>query len=121
MYFSVATAKQVPLTLSNLLSLDWEEHGVEKHFSLRSRVSAKWRDLGMRLDITFNDLQGFSYKYQMDFNECWMQVMQRWLDGCSWSYHPTWDGLYKLLEDIRKPAIARELKDAVQACSKSSS
>ena len=95
-------------------SLRWEESGVKKEFSLRSRVSTKWRDLGIQLDMTLNELEAIE-RDRTNTNERWMHVMQRWLDGCCKIYPPTWDGLYKLLQDAGTPGIARELKDAVQS------
>ena len=36
------------------------------------------------------------------------------MDGGSKGYPPTWEGLYRLVEDVGCPAVAKQLKEAVE-------
>ena len=59
-------------------------------------------------------LDGLDSQYQRKVEDCWVQVMQHWMDGGSKVYPATWQGLYGLVEDAGYPAVAKEFKEAVE-------
>ena len=79
-----------------------------------NRVSAKWRKFGLLLDLKANVLDGWDSQYHCKVEDCWVRVMQHWMDGGSKVYPATWQGLYDLVEDVGFPAVAKELKEAVE-------
>ena len=78
------------------------------------RVSVKWKKFGLLLDLKPNVLDGWDSHYRGKAEDCWVQVMQHWMDGGSKGYPATWQGLYDLVEDVGYPAVAKELKEAVE-------
>ena len=83
------------------------------HYQIVEHVSAKWRKLGTRLNLTENMMEGWWLDTRVT-ERCWRKVMQAWLDGRGQrEYPPTWEGLYKLLRDVRKEAVVPVLREAV--------
>ena len=78
------------------------------------RVSSRWRKFGLLLDLKSNVLDGWNKQFQANSGDCWVQVMQHWMDGGSKVYPATWQDLYDLVEDVGYPAVAEELKEAVE-------
>ena len=101
--------------MANLHLLKYRKDGNIEEFRLMNRVSAKWRKFGILLKITNNDLDGFDEKCRGDPDNCWMKVMQRWLDGSTSGYDITWEGLYQLLNDLQLSKVATDLKEAVDS------
>ena len=52
------------------------------------RVSAEWKMIGLLLDLKPNVLDGWKKQFLADSRsgECWVQVMQHWMDGGSKNY-----------------------------------
>lgn len=94
-----------------------------KTLRLVDMVSAKWKNFGVLLGITQNQLDVWEKQYCGNANMCWTKVMAYWLNGGSKDqYPPTWDGLYTLLEDAEYSQVAEELKKVVgKAIAKESS
>ena len=78
------------------------------------RVSTKWRKFGLLLNLTPNMLDGWDSQNRGKAEDCWVRVMQHWMDRGSKVYPATWQGLYDLVEDVGYPAVAKELKEAVE-------
>ena len=76
-------------------------------------MSAKWRTLGTRIDLTPNTLDNWFLETNRSTERCFERVMQAWLDKNLQTYAPTWEGLYSLLRDVEKPVAAEDLKEAV--------
>ena len=80
-----------------------------------NRVSAKWRKFGRLLDLESNVLDGWDSQYRGKAEDCWDQVMQHWRKGGGGKVYPaTWQGLYGLVKDVGCPAVAKQLKEAVE-------
>ena len=94
--------------------IKWHEEGRQCEFRLVDRVSAKWRNFGLLLDLKPNVLDGWNKQFLADSGDCWVRVMQHWMDGGSKVYPATWQGLYGLVEDVGYPAVAKELKEVVE-------
>ena len=90
-----------------------DEQGRSQSFCLRDRVSSKWRDFGIHLDLQQNTLDNWHGEFLGNANACWDHVMQAWLERGHRDYPPTWEGLYHLLEDVGFAQVARELKNVV--------
>ena len=102
------------LSIQSLIFLQWtDDQGKNHEFSLQSQVSAQWKQFGHLLGITHNDLTCWDKQFRLDCKECWVQVMQHWLDGGSRSYPATWEGLYTLLENAGFGGVACKLKEIV--------
>ena len=82
-------------------------------FRLVDRVSAKWRKFGRLMDLESNVLDSWDSCCRGGVEDCWFRVMQHWMNGGSKNYPPTWEGLHSLVEDVGYPAVAKELKEAV--------
>ena len=101
---------QTTLTLIKFL----DEQGQQRTFRLVDLVSVKWREFGLLLGLTQNQLEGWSTQHLGNSSHCWHEVMQHWLDGVSRGYPVSWEGLYRLLKDAEYPAVARKLEVAVR-------
>ena len=76
-------------------------------------LSTKWRQFGTQITLTQNTMDGW-FSDTRDTESCWERVMQAWLQGRGKKeYPPTWEGLYKLLRDVRKEAVVPVLREAV--------
>ncbi len=104
----------LPLSLNTLALFKWRDReGREQTFRLVDKVCSKWRDLGLRF-IEPAILDGWEDQYQKDAKRCWGKVMGELIEsGGTEEYPSTWEGVYKLLEDIKCGDIARDLKKAV--------
>lgn len=90
-----------------------------KHrFELVKKVSTKWRELGLLVELESNTLDEYWSQSQSSASLCWERVMQVWLDGQGEEDYPvTWEGLCRMLRDIRCPHVADELMEAVDKAS----
>lgn len=101
--------------MSTLTLLKWkDQNGETQKFELIKLVSARWKDFGIRLQQTINDLDGLEMQYMRDFKLCWCKVMQVWLDDLGTSNYPaSWKGVMTLLEDVSYTQVARELENTL--------
>ena len=61
-----------------------------------------------------NELDDYERKYHLSAGECWLKVMQRWIEGQGTAEYPVgWEGLYEMLRDVSMSQIALDLKKAV--------
>ena len=103
-----------PLKLKYLAKIRWKKGGKEKTFELGKRISTKWRDIGVMLDIEGNTLDGWDTECRGNCGLCWEKVMRVWLDGKGADEYPVkWDGVYEILRELDCSQIAIELKEAV--------
>ena len=106
----------VALTMDALFLLKYNENGCSKSFRLVHQVSSRWKTFCTYLRISSNDIQAIKMEEANVVAECWKRVMERWLEGCSEMYPPTWKGLYTLLDDMELVEISKALKKAVDLC-----
>ena len=81
------------------------------------KVSARWQQFGLALDLTPNQLDALDRQYRGDAFLSWNRVMDHWCQGGSAHYPPTWEGLYTLLKDMQYGQIAVDLEAAVSGAS----
>lgn len=99
------------VTLKSLNLIKWKR----EQFRLVERVSAQWNRFGIQLGIQADLLEGWKHQYLGDATKCWIKVMGHWLgQGGSSEYPPSWEGVYKLLEDVQYVAVASELKQFIE-------
>ena len=112
---------EIPLSLKTLVLIKWKNReGSLCRYRLIDRVSMKWRDFGVKLDITKNNLDVLDYQYRGNVAIMWSRVMQdTWMNG--WDeekmrdYPLSWNGLYRLLEDVEcESSVIATLKRAVR-------
>ena len=84
-------------------------------FELIKRISARWREIGLLLEITKNDLDGWEDEYRGNAVKCWYAVMSEWLDNKP----ATWIDLFQLLEDIGCSNVCVDLENALALASAS--
>ena len=101
--------------MKTLNIIKWkDDQGDEQKFCLVSEVSARWKDFGMHLKITQNDLDAMEEEHGRKAKACWKDVMNQWLDGKGEPEYPsTWEGMYTLLDDLELSEVAKRLKKAV--------
>ncbi len=79
-----------------------------------SKVSAKWKDFGLRLSMTLNDLEALECEHRGNAKDIWNKVMDHWLAGGGGCDYPaSWEGLYTLLNDLELSEVAKQLEKAV--------
>ena len=66
----------------------------------------------MLLGIPIFQLEYWRMEHSRNIAECWMKVMEYWLQGIP-NYPATWEGLYELLEDVDFHEVAMKLKEVV--------
>ena len=105
----------LPVEMRYLELIEWRSPaGVLQEYRLVEHVSAKWRQFGRQLNLTEDTLDGWHTETLAVARRCWEKVMQSWLGGQGQrEYPPTWEGLYKLLRDVRKEAVVSVLREAV--------
>ena len=83
-------------------------------FQLVSQVSAKWKDFGLLLNVTLNDLEALEQEHRGNAKNIWNRVMDHWLAGKGgYDYPASWEGLYTLLKDLDFSEVSDELEKAV--------
>ena len=104
----------LPVDMKYLKLIKWRSPaGVLREYRLVEHVSTKWRQFGTQITLTQNTMDGW-FSDTHDTESCWERVMQAWLQGRGKEeYPPTWEGLFKLLQDIRKEAVVPVLREAV--------
>ena len=104
------------LSIGALHHLKWiNEKGHTMSYKLVGKISTKWRDIGLAIGLTIDQLTAWDYQYRGNVILCWTRVMECWLKGESDEYPATWNGLYTLLEDMELARVSLELKKAVAA------
>ncbi len=74
----------------------------------------KWKDFGLRLNMTLNDLEALEREHRGNARDIWNRVMDHWLAGRGGCDYPaSWEGLYTLLRDLDLSEVANELEKAV--------
>lgn len=104
------------MTLRNLILLKWtDDNGHVHKFELIKRISARWREIGLLLEITKNDLDGWEDEYRGNAVKCWYAVISEWLN----SKPATWTDLFNVLEDIGCSNVCFDLENALTLASAS--
>ena len=95
--------------------IKYMEGGEKKKFNLEERVSGKWREMGIGMNIELNTLDNIEDD-KGKVSKCWQEIMKRWMDGEGESsgYPASWEGLCELLGDVGASQVARELMKAVE-------
>ena len=104
----------LPVNMKYLKLIKWRSpDGVRREYRLVEHVSGAWRQFGYQIDLPFNKLEGW-FSDTHDNERCWERVMDAWLKGRGQrKYHPTWEGLYELLQDVQKGGFIPALREAV--------
>ena len=104
------------LCIGTLHLLKWvDKSGCTKTYRLVDQASTKWREIGLAIGLTLNQLDAWEHQYLGDVLRCWTRVMESWLKMENSDYPATWEGLYSLLEDVELSAISEDLRQAVIA------
>ena len=101
------SAVKLPVIIGTLTLFKYNNN-CEK-FRLVTLVDAKWMELGYRVDLNQNQLNGMEKQYLKDPRRCWCEVMSKWMD----SEEVTWEKIYDVLRDIGCDNVARSLKRAL--------
>ena len=108
-------------SLKSLGLITWKDKfGHEQKFQLVSEVSVKWKEFGLRLGMTLNDLEALEREYRGNAKDIWNKVMDHWLAGkAARDYPVSWEGLYSLLRDVELSETANQLEKAInELCTK---
>ena len=61
-----------------------------------------------------NRLKGWERQFHEDATRCWREVMTYWInDDGTRDYPVNWEGLNKMLKDVRCGKVAKDLKKAL--------
>ena len=103
-------------TLTNLTLIEWiNEKGVKKQLRVKQAIWHLWEEIGLHLGIQMGDLKAWETIHMKDPRKCINEVLHCWLESPSETYPASWEGLYKLLEDIELKEVAIELKQALDS------
>ncbi len=101
--------------MNTLNLIKWQDkEGSTRSFHLVTRISKKWKTIGMLLNYSMEELSTIQCEQNGIDELCWCCLMEKWLlgKGCP-SYQATWEGLYSLLADAEALDTAKLLKKAV--------
>ena len=103
-------------TLKNLQLIRWQdENGELKKFRLKTLICNEWKVIGDLVEVPNSILESWGTKYREDSLQCIKRVLSHWLDHPTEEYPASWEGLYRLLEDIECSDVAKTLKQCVDA------
>lgn len=75
------------------------------------KVSANWHNLGTRLEISVNDLDGYKSKSQNGNDVCCTRVFEHWINNDGSKEYPlSWQSVCDILCAIEHRGTAKELK-----------
>ena len=74
----------------------------EGHFT-----DAKWLDLGLKLKLSYSDLESIRAKWSNDPSQCLLECLSLWLTSASTR---TWETLAIALERMDKNATAQHIR-----------
>jgi hypothetical protein len=78
------------------------------------KVSSKWTDIGLRVGLNWNQLNGYRKKRLGEEEDCCRDVFSYWIDDYGTSQYPlTWDGLFDLLIAVKHRAAAMDMMKRV--------
>ena len=98
----------------NLSLIEWTDEGGNLcKFKLIDKISSKWSDAGTLLGLGDNELQNIGEERTKNKHR-FEEVHKHWEDNGSSDYPFTWEGLFKLLQDIEKSRAARELREFLE-------
>jgi hypothetical protein len=105
------TLTSVPLCLETLTLIKWmDEQGLHT-FRLVDEVASEWEAIGIRFGHKSNELEGWKEECHWKAERCWEKVMGAWLNDAGTNAYPaTWEGVVRVLEDIKFIEVARELE-----------
>ena len=90
-------------TLSGLTQLD-----------IIKKVSAEWRQLGVRLGQSMGDLDNYERKEMLDNIKCCMRVFDSWINSGGTSVYPLcWKSVFDVLCAIDHQGTAEDMKSAL--------
>ena len=97
------------MSIATLTLFKYTDDGYCKNFRLVSMVDSKWMDLGHRVNLNQNQLDGMDRRHRQDPTRCWCQVMSDWMDR----EEVTWEKIYNELRNIRCAGVAQSLQRAL--------
>ena len=97
----------------------WKECGKQKKLEIIKNISAQWQTLGFRVGLTLEECDEIESQDNKIHSKCCVRVFSKWIErnGCR-DYPLSWQGLYDLLCDIDKDAVAEKLKRALASLGK---
>ena len=113
-YLCIIIAATLPRKALYLIK--WtDENGCKQSFRLVDKVCNKWREFGILLGFSKEQLDEWETGNSTMHMTCWFSSINPWLQHGTSAYPNTWEGLYELLRDVKCHQIAEELKKAVTA------
>ena len=85
----------------------------QKRLEIIKTVCKDWRYIGQLLGQSMGELDGY-WERSPDYSTCCSRVFDCWINNNGHPSYPlSWEGLYKLLRDIKHGRVANELKKAL--------
>ena len=88
--------------------------GEIKQLRIKEMICNKWREIGYLLEISEPVLESWEIKHKEDSLKCIDSVMNRWLQCPTDEYPVSWEGLKKLLKDVKLSEVAQDIKLALR-------
>lgn len=95
--------------------LKWIDHeGQNNQLELLEQISSKWRRVGMLFGEKMAALDNCEQKSNDNVDRC-ARIFSHWIECKGHPNYPlTWDGLSKLLRDIKQETAAARLQEALK-------
>ena len=89
------------------------DHPTGKRFNLVHHISSRWRKIGLKLGMEYNQLESIERRFRYNDEEILMNVFKLWVENADGLPHHaryplSWQGLYTLLENIGKMEVAKQ-------------
>lgn len=98
-----------------LILLTWRDHkGKEHKVEILKALKRKWQKLGQLLGLSPRDLETFKKEENKKIGRC-RRIFSHWIDSNGYppNYPLTWQGLEKLLRDLKQKRTANNLNNAL--------
>ena len=102
-------------TSKNLYLIEWmNEKRETKQLRIKESICNQWREIGNLLEISDSVLESWNTKHKEDSLKCISSVMSHWLECPTDDYPVSWEGLKKLLNDVRLSEVAKDIEVALR-------
>ena len=102
-------------TISTLISLNWTDDDNGDHcLGIRDTISHRWEEVGDLLGLTSGRLEGIKLERLGDVTMCCRDVLVDWLSRNQSDYPTTWEGVLRLLKNMKLSTTAQDLQNALK-------
>lgn len=89
--------------------------GPKDNLYLIELISPKWKTAANLLGLRISHTQVIEKNHSQNVFDCCQKVMEEWLSDKNgvYKYSPSWEGLHRLLKDLKLSTAAEHIKNTV--------